>query len=231
MLRLVLLASPLLGPTVWMPVADMLRARGRLVSVAPSPGAVRTPEDVLAAWLPQLPEDEDVVLVPHSNAGLYVAALAAARTVTGVIFVDAGLPGDGGATPTAPAGLRAMLAGLADAEGLLPPWTKWWPDEDLDGLFPDAATRAAVEAEQVRLPLGYFDEQVRSPSGWDERAAYLAFGDTYADEQAEARRRGWPLEVLPGRHLHQLVDPVAVADAVLRLEAATGTGARATDIP
>jgi hypothetical protein len=183
--RLVLLASPLLGPAVWTPVAALLRDSGRDVTVAPSPGPVGTPQDVLDAWLPELPVDEDLVLVPHSNAGLYVAALAAVRRVTGVVFVDAGLPGDGGQTSTAPPVFRTMLAGLAGTDGLLPPWTQWWPGEDLDGLFPDPTTRAAVEAEQVRLPLGYFGQRVPSPPGWDEHVAYLGFGDTYAEEQAE----------------------------------------------
>ena len=45
-----------------------------------------------------------------------------------------------------------------------------------------------------------------TPPGWERLpAAYLAFGDTYADERAEAVRRGWPVETLPGLHLHQLV--------------------------
>ena len=223
-MRLVLLASPLLGPAVWTPVAALLRDGGRDVTVATSPGVVRSPEDVLDAWVPQLPEDEDLVLVPHSNAGLYVAALAAVRRVTGVVFVDAGLPRSEGRTPTAPPAFRTLLAGLADAHGLLPPWTQWWPGEDLEGLFPDRMTRAVVEAEQVRLPLGYFEEEVPSPSGWDDQVAYLGFGDTYADEQAEARRRGWPLQVLAGRHLHQLIDPAGVAEAVTRLAAALAAG-------
>jgi hypothetical protein len=49
------------------------------------------------------------------------------------------------------------------------------------------------------------------------RAAYLGFGDTYAEEQALARARGWPVETRDGRHLHQLVDPVGVADLLVRL--------------
>ncbi len=90
--------------------------------------------------------------------------------------------------------------------------------EDLDDLFPDPRPRAAVEREQRRLPLSYFAADVPTPAGWERLpAAYLAFGDTYADERAEAVRRGWPTETLPGGHLHQLVDPAGVAEAVLRL--------------
>jgi pimeloyl-ACP methyl ester carboxylesterase len=213
----VLLASPFLGPASWAPVATELRAHGLTVTVPGLPRGVATPHDVLAGWLPQLPDD-DLVLVPHSNAGLYVAALAAARPVRGLVFVDAGLPSDGPTTPTAPAGLRETMAGLAGQDALLPPWTRWWPEESLEGLFPDPVTQARVEAEQPLIPLGYLAAQVPSPPGWETLpAAYLGFGDTYADEQASARARGWPVETVAGRHLHQLVDPAAVADAVLRL--------------
>lgn len=219
---MVLLASPLLGPAVWAKVAAELRDRGRAVTVAPSPGPVRSPDEVLDSWIATLPDNE-VLLVPHSNAGLYVAALAEAVEVAGVVFVDALLPSGAPTARTAEPPFRDLLGELADDEGLLPPWTLWWPD--VTPLFPDPQARAAVEAEQPRLPLAYFDAEVPTPDGWRSLpAAYLGFGDTYAEEQAEAHRRGWPLETMPGLHLHQLVDPVAVSDALLRLEAALQTG-------
>ena len=155
--------------------------------------------------------------MPHSNAGLYVAALAEAHDVAGVVFIDALLPSEAPTTRTAEPPFRDFLESLADDQGVLPPWTRWWPD--VSPLFPDPQVRAAVEAEQPRLPLGYFDAEVPTPSGWwSLPAAYLGFGDTYADEQADARHRGWPVETLRGLHLHQLVDPVAVTEALLRLE-------------
>jgi hypothetical protein len=218
MTRLVLVPSPLLGPAVWAPVADELRRRGRSVSVAGPAGPVGSPTDVVRGLLAELAPGEPLTLVPHSNAGLYVAALAAERPVEGVVFVDAGLPSSAPTTPATPPAFRAFLAGLVGDDGLLPPWTRWWPAEDVDALFPDAQTRAAVEREQRRLPLGYFEADVPTPPGWERLpAAYLAFGDTYADERAEARGRGWPVETLPGEHLHLLVDPVAVTDALVRL--------------
>jgi hypothetical protein len=154
--------------------------------------------------------------VPHSNAGLYVASLAVEREVAGVVFVDAGLPSPSPETPTAPVALREHLRGLADEDGMLPPWTQWWPD--VTTLFPDLAARRRVEAEQRRLPLRYFEAAVPSPPGWERRpAAYLAFGDTYDHERAEAQRRGWPVQTLSGDHLHMLVDPGAVTQALLEL--------------
>ena len=216
--RLVLVASPLLGPAVWAPVAERLRAEGHRVTVPGGGGVVRSPGDVVRDLLADLQADDPLTLVPHSNAGLYVAALAAARPVEAVVFVDAGLPSAAETTPAAPPGFRQQLGALVAEDGLLPPWSSWWPGEDTDALFPDEGSRAAVEREQRRLPLSYFGADVATPSGWERLpAAYLAFGDTYSDERSEAQRRGWPTETLPGRHLHQLVDPAGVAEAVLRL--------------
>jgi len=61
---------------------------------------------------------------------------------------------------------------------------------------------------------------VPSPAGWKGLpAAYLGFGEAYASEQARARAAGWPVSLLPGRHLHPMVEPAVVADAVTSLHA------------
>ena len=224
----VLLPSPLLGPASWAPVADELTRRGHRVTVPRPSGPVATPADVLAGYLAGTPDEPGLVLVPHSNAGLYVAALAVERDVSAVVFTDALVPSDEATTPAAAGGFRDALGRLAGLDGVLPPWTSWWPETDTAQLFPDAATRTAVEREQPRLPLAYFEEPIPTPPGWRSvPSAYLAFADTYAAERATAAARGWPTRTLPGRHLHQLVDPVGVADAVLLLLAAARTGSAA----
>lgn len=207
----VLLPSPLLGPAVWQPVADRL---ARESVVVPASGA--TPAQVLAGLLDRLPSGRDLVLVPHSGAGLYVGALAAARSVVAAVLADAGIPHPTDVTPTAPAAFLDRLRALADEEGLLPPWTRWWPEADVAPLFPDEHTREAVEAEQPRLPLTYFTSAVPAAPGWEQRVrcGYLAFGGTYAEELARAQAAGWPVRRLEGGHLHQLVDPAAVAAQV-----------------
>ncbi|HET9760283.1 MAG TPA: hypothetical protein VFP51_11080, partial [Nocardioidaceae bacterium] len=156
MTHLALLPSPLLGPAAWSRVAVLLRERGLRVTQVGLPERITSVEDVLTGFVAALPASEPVVLVPHSNAGLYVAALAAAAPVRGVVFVDAGLPSPAPSVPTAPAWLRERLAGLAGPDGTLPPWTEWWPEADVAGLFPDPATRREVEREEPRLPLAYF---------------------------------------------------------------------------
>lgn len=99
---------------------------------------------------------------------------------------------------------------------MLPPWTQWW--DNMAGLFPDGATREALEGEQQRLLLSYFTSRVPVPRGWRERAAaFVAFGDTYAEERDLATRSGWSTRTLAGRHLHQLHDPAGVGRAIVDL--------------
>lgn len=210
---LVLLPSPLLGPAVWEPVGAELANRGYPVqSIARSPAAPRTPDDVLQHLLSAVPSGREVVLVPHSNAGLYVPALVERRRVVGAVFVDAGLPPREGHVPLAPPELYASLSEQADSDDLLPPWTSWWEEAKVAALFPNAQARERVEREQHRLPLSYFAAHLRVPSGWDTglAGAYLAFGDTYVEDRELAVLRRWPATTLRGSHLHMLVDPLAV---------------------
>jgi len=217
-----LLGSPFLGPEVWGPTAAELRARGHRVQVVAPTGddAGTILDELVAAVTRSLAPGEDPVLVPHSNAGLYVAALAARVPVSAVVFVDALLPGEPPATPVTSAALVEHLRPLADAAGRVPVWTRWWPDEEIAGLFADPAQRLAVERGQRRLPLTYLESVVPSPAGWEKLpAAFLGFGDAYKAEQERARAAGWPVAVVPGRHLHPLVQPREDADAITRLHA------------
>lgn len=196
--------------------------------VPPPYDVVAEPTDVLDHLSAAVPDDEPVALVAHSNAGLYAAALAARHDVRGLVFADAGVPSDTLSTPTAPAAFRRHLAELADDVGQLPVWSRWWPAEDVALLFPDAETEDAVLREQRRLPLAYFEADIPSPPGWQRLpAAYLAFGDTYAEELARAHERGWPTATLPGRHLHLLIDPPDVTAALLGLLVRMGLEASA----
>jgi hypothetical protein len=82
-------------------------------------------------------------------------------------------------------------------------------------MFPDAATRAAVTAEQPRLPLAYYEQAIPVPAGWDVPCGYILFGPPYDETAVEARMRGWLVEELSGQHLHQLIDPDATTDLLI----------------
>ncbi|MFI1991642.1 alpha/beta hydrolase [Actinoplanes sp. NPDC020271] len=213
----VLLHSLLLGPRTWAPVAARLPG-----AVVPSLLGLDPPlwpavVDRVGAALDRLPPAEPVHLVAHSNAGLLVPPIVAAspRPIAGCVFVETRLPSLTGPSPT-----RQSALPVEPVDGRLPPWTTWWTDSG--PLFPDPETRAAVEAEQPRLPVTYYDQQIPVPPGWDHRpCAYLWFSEAYGRAAAQAQARGWPVTHVPGLHLHQLVDPDAVA-AAIRTLARTG---------
>ena len=217
-LSLALLPSPLLGPSVWRPVARLLAAQGwNTVTCLPS-AAVLSAQDVLAAFLDALPAHQELVLIPHSNAGAYVPALTTHRSVAGIVFVDAVLPPQRGRIPLASQASLAFLRGKADADGMLPIWTDWWEEAEVAALFADSETRARLEQEQPRLPFSYFEDSLPVPEAWDDRpAAYLAFGETYNREREEAERRQWPVITAAGRHLQLVNEPQQVATDLVNL--------------
>lgn len=220
----VLVPSPVLGPASWRLVEQALQRAGWPTIMPAASGPVRTGPDVLAGMLAAVPADREVVVVAHSNAGVYVPALVTRRAVVAAVFVDALLPAAaGGPVPLAPPALLEFLRARADTDGLLPPWTDWWDDTDVAALFPDAHTRALIEREQPRVPLSYFESSLTVPPDWDQGPmAYLAFGDTYTAQRADAESRGWPTATLAGEHLHMLIDPTQATQALTALLARLG---------
>jgi hypothetical protein len=213
----VLIPSPLLGPATWQPTARVLERHGQRV-VVPSLECVSRADPpywpVGVDVIVEAAGGEPVVLVPHSNSGLYMPAVldALGNLVHAAVFVDAAFPGAGYFAQ------RDFLTGLVGADGRLPPWSSWWEQADVAGLFPDAGTRARVEAEQPRMPLAYYDHLPPAPDDWDRSpCSYIWFAEPYDTTAARASARGWPTRHLPGNHLHMLFDPDAVASAVLEL--------------
>src|SRR5262249_26789112 len=156
----------LVGPLTWAPVASRLEGAGVRV-VVPSlthvadagPPFWPVVADTVAKVIDQLPRDQPVVIVAHSNAGLFVPAIveAATRRVAGCLFVDARLPSLEGPARVPPPEFLEFLRSKVTG-GRLPQWTAWWDGSDMAPLFPDAQTREAVSAEQPRLPLSYWEE-------------------------------------------------------------------------
>ena len=74
--------------------------------------------------------------------------------------------------------------------------------------------------DQPRLPLAYYGQVFPTPGAWwSLPRAYLRLSAAYDAELAEVREAGWPTAELDGGHLHQVVDPVAVTDAITALAA------------
>jgi pimeloyl-ACP methyl ester carboxylesterase len=214
---LALIHSPFLGPATWRSTADALENMGRRVHVPSLRAVAHSAPPYWPAGVDAIVEsvaDQPVVLVAHSNAGLYVPAVVEALgdQVHGALFVDAAPPGAGHRTTF------DFLRRLAIVDGLLPPWTSWWDEGDVARLFPDADTRAEVESEQPRMPHDYFDHLPPASDSWSvPRCGYLWFSDPYEEGAEQAIAHGWPTSHLAGNHLQMLADPRAVAEAVLKM--------------
>jgi len=219
----VLIHSLALGPSTWQPVGALLRQRGHVVDVpnlielavlepASAPRIARhVAEDVHAV------PGETIAIVTHSNAGLFAPAIGRALSNARIsyVFVDASVPPSSGSAAIGAAEFLSELRAKAE-NGRLPPWTEWWEESDVAPMFPpDPELRDAITREQPRLPLSRYEQTVDVPAGWDQSpCGYIYFGPPYDRPADELRQRGWPIRHVPGLHLHMVVDPAAVTDAL-----------------
>ncbi len=212
-----LLPSPLLPIQAYHPLTVAFEAAGHEIVLA-DPAEPGSGAELTARWAQEVAAARADVVVAHSNAGYLAPGVRAAADGAAVlVFMDAALPPATGSTALVPAVLRERLVELADADGVLPPWTRWWPSGSLDDVVP-AGQLPALDQHCPRLLLAYFDSRVDAPTGWvDGPNAYLAFGSGYGAELDVARGQRWPVEVIAGAHLHFLHDPPGVARAVLEL--------------
>ena len=227
MTTFVLIHSPLVGPFTWSLVAEELRHRGIAVVV---PVLSQDEEDERPYWqqhvegivqaLSSLPAEQPPVVVGHSGAGMLLPAVgeASGRPVAAYVFVDAGIPEDGKSRldllgvelPEAAEQLRPLLA----AGERFPRWS----DEELAAVIPDRTLRQGMLAELRPQLLRFFKEPIPVFSGWpDAPCAYLQFTPGYDVPAGLARREGWATAKMEGEHFHMLVDPAAVADALISL--------------
>lgn len=222
----VLVHSPLVGPGTWTLVARALEERGRR-AVAPSllgPGGAaprdwRACVDAVCRCLSSF--SEPVVLVGHSGGGtlLPVIADALAQPVRGLIFVDSGVPVRAGETAFAPPELLDEFRSLA-VNGILPPWSSWFGEASMREEVPDDSLRQALVGEMPSIRFSFLEQQIPSPPGWERAPCrYLLLSEGYRQSATEAQERGWQVEVIErAQHLHIVVAPDVVSDALLRLE-------------
>lgn len=229
---IVLIPSPLLGPSSWSLVAAELQPRGWRTSI---PAERRAPPSREPAWrrttagvaatLRGAPRNKPIVLIGHSGAGplLPVIGRSLRQPTMAYLFVDARLPHGGMSRLEAmeigdPAVAAERTAAL-DTGRPYPTWT----DEDLTEVIPHPERRRMLLAELHPRGPEYWTERLPQVPGWpDAPCGYLLFSSAYHSEAERARRAGWPTRELRAGHFHQLVDPPAVAEAVLGLLAECG---------
>jgi hypothetical protein len=207
-MRFCLLPSPLSTPAVAGRLAAALADRGHRADVAASSGADVT--DLLAGFIAAA-RDADVV-VPHSNAGRFALAVAYAVGAT-LVCLDSLLPHH----EPDPGWTELLRAREAD-DGLLAPWSTWWPREDVEAVVGEHWD--LLVADEPRVPLRLLTEQPPAPADWlARRSGYVAFGDTYAEQATLAEVHGWEVRRLDGAHLHLLTAPDEVAETLLEVVA------------
>jgi hypothetical protein len=134
------------------------------------------------------------------------------------VFVDAELPHDG--RVRAHHEFFDELRALYESGDAFPNWT----DSMLQGLIPDEELRRRVLDEMRPQPWRFWTEPVPAFDGWDHTpGSCLRFKSNrpsaYDAAAEEARERGWPCAEIRAGHFHMLVDPAAVASAILELVA------------
>ena len=220
----VLVHSPFLGPASLRPLADALAAHGHpavLLDLRPSVVSAPVHQVLLGAFADAIGEEDlagHVVLVGHSGAGPLLPAFADALedTVTGLVFVDAGLPTPGRSwRDTVPPSLYSELK-AASREGQLPRWQRWFEPDPLVELVADEELRAEIADEAPEVPVAFLKEP-RPEVDWSGPTGFVALSEAYAADADEAAALGWPVRRLASHHLAPATDPDPVAVAVLEV--------------
>jgi pimeloyl-ACP methyl ester carboxylesterase len=222
---IVLIHSPLVGPSTWKLVAEELGGRGMdvLLPTLHDEDSSQVPywqqhaQSVVEA-LDHIAHNQPVVLIGHSGAGPLLPAVAEyiPQPVAAYIYVDAGIPCDGASRldllaeelPQIAPQIRAAL----EKGQRFPSWT----DSDLAGILPDNEQRQRVLAEMNPRGLRFYTESLPVFAGWpDAPCAYLQFSPAYDYSTQQARDEKFYVHVLKGGHFHMLVEPAAVAETLL----------------
>lgn len=220
----VLVHSPFLGPASLRPLADALAAQGHpavLLDLRPSVVAPPVHQVLLGAFADAMSEElleGPVVLIGHSGAGPLLPAFADSleEAVTGLVFVDAGLPTPGRSwRDTVPASLYAELR-ASSREGQLPRWQRWFDPDPLETLVTDPTLRAEIADESPEVPIAFLKEE-RPEVEWTGPAGYVLLSPPYEPDAEAAESKGWPVRRLNTHHLAPATDPEPVAQAVLEV--------------
>jgi pimeloyl-ACP methyl ester carboxylesterase len=235
-LHFVLVAGPLVRASSWEPTAECLRAAGCHVQV-PDVLAHHPSPPSWSAWtsrlIEQMNHDHEPIVVGHSSASALVAELATRLPTRGIIIVDGDVPPlRGAAQPVRPA-LHEFIKGLAEPDGMLPIWLKWFADDKqraslvgIDVLARDAAAFARFEDGLPRMHIGWFDEVVNLADWSHIPAGFIQASAIYDHATAEAQRRGWPAANLHGTHLHPTLQPEETASAILAMSRQLTSGVK-----
>jgi len=229
--RWYLIPSPLLGPSCWSGVAEVLVNTGQRVLVAQSGLTTTAHSDHVTPWIEEIasiprPDDDlPVVVVGHSAACPRIPLLGhellnRGWNVESIICTDGRLP-DGEAFTAHPE-FGKMLDSMVRPDDYLPPWPLWWGSLVI-GLVVDPEVRERVLTQAKPIPRSWFDQGCPVPAlPAGVGRGYLAFGEGYSEAAQQAETDGWLVAKLEGDHLHQVVAPEEVTDVLVEMAARLG---------
>ncbi len=225
--------SPLLGPTSWGSTAAAMADLGQEPLIADAAMTTTADEDHVTPWLDAItamdpPADGlPTVVVAHSAACprtplLVSELLARGWPIRTMLLVDGRFP-DGEAF-TANEHYAKMLDRMVRPDDYLPPWPRWWGSL-VEGLVVDPEARNLFLAEAAPVPRTWFDQGCPVPElPANIGRGFLSFGPGYAEARDQAFARGWLTMRLNGDHLHQMIEPDAVAATLMGMVAGMACG-------
>lgn len=220
--NLLLVHSPLVGPSVWRPLVAHLTWLGATVacpdltdavvdSVEPSgPSRMQRFVDTAAGAA----VGDEIVLVGFSGAGVLLPNIAArlGGRIALTVFVDAVVPPSTGHHE-----LGEQFVAFLDTQTVdrvLRSWIDWWPDA-VAKMLPDETLRQAIAADMPRVPREFYDETLDVPVRWTEgEHRYLQLSRAYEADRDLAVSYGWPCIAIDGTHLTIATDPGAIVEAL-----------------
>lgn len=211
-MRLGLVPSPFVGPSVWQPVADRLRD-----AIIADYGGVEAPGwyDATAQRVVDQMDHEPWIAVLHSSAGPFAPSLATfAKQLRGLVFVDAVLPHPGtSAVERTPLEQSQRLRSLIGPDGLLAEWSSWFPKGVLEAWVPDTDARAAALSDIRRVPFAFLEARAPDKSRvWEELpATFLKLSAGFERNAARAEALGWQVKRVESNHLGMVSHPDLIA--------------------
>ena len=212
--------SPVVGPSTWRWVADVLLHHGHTV-VTPNlidAASTGSPYAFAEAAVRAADSKEATVVAGHSGAGAVLPLIAERMkpVLRQVVFVDAGVPPCEG-TFSIGGDFLATLRNLA-TEGLLPPWSRWWDEDVMGALVPNEQRRREIEQELPRLPLSFYEASIEVPTNWcSADCGYLLLSEAYRPDASRATSLGWPVVERIGAHLDIVNDGEQIACSLVDL--------------
>lgn len=221
---LLLIHSPVVGPSTWQPIAARARDQGAAVAIpdltsvldgGPGPLWSRFVDTAITSAVEL---HAPIVVCGHSAAGALLPRVgdALGSRLGHMVFVDAVVPPVQGSHVT-PARLKELLDQHTNA-GVLGPWLDWWDDEVLEALLPDLSQRTILRADLPELPRSYYDEEIPVAEGWSTWGCrYLRLSPAYDAELERARGLRWPTASIDGTHLSIFTHPGLVLENIRSL--------------